>query len=47
MVLNTCVLCGKIVYSLEFYSSSDQVQLIMKNTEEHLEKAWQSLLASL
>ena len=47
IVSNNCICCGKNVYSLEFYSSSGQVQLIIKNTEKHLEEAWQSLLASL
>ena len=47
VVSNTCICCGKNLCSLEFYSSSGQVQLIIKNTEEHLEGAWQSLLASL
>ena len=47
IVSNSCICCGKNIYSLEFYSSSGQVQLILKNTEEHLEETWQSLLTSL
>ena len=47
IVSNNCICCGKNVYSLEFYSSNGQVQLIIKNTEEHLEEAWQFMLASL